>query len=68
VEAAGPLYVISALIFVSLVWCLPQALFSAELSLMIPENGGCVIWVRIVIYEKFHALYHLGLHITVDCN
>jgi amino acid transporter len=37
---------IIALIVVPLVWSLPQALMSAELSLMIDENGGNVVWVQ----------------------
>eukprot|EP00697_Spironema_sp_BW2_P003111 gnl/Spiro4/14155_TR7609_c0_g1_i1.p1 gnl/Spiro4/14155_TR7609_c0_g1~~gnl/Spiro4/14155_TR7609_c0_g1_i1.p1 ORF type:complete len:426 (-),score=96.36 gnl/Spiro4/14155_TR7609_c0_g1_i1:177-1454(-) len=30
----------------ALVWCLPQALMAAELSLMMDVNGGNVVWVQ----------------------
>jgi len=46
VGAAGPLLSLIAVIIVPLIWSLPQAILSAELSLMIAENGGNVVWVQ----------------------
>eukprot|EP01119_Soliformovum_irregulare_P010477 TRINITY_DN2583_c0_g1_i1.p1 TRINITY_DN2583_c0_g1~~TRINITY_DN2583_c0_g1_i1.p1 ORF type:complete len:477 (+),score=95.86 TRINITY_DN2583_c0_g1_i1:67-1497(+) len=46
VGAAGPLLSLIAVIVVPLLWSLPQAILSAELSLMISENGGNVVWVQ----------------------
>lgn len=46
VGAAGPLYTLIALIGLPFVWAVPQALMTAELSTMIPENGGYILWVR----------------------
>jgi len=46
VGASGPLLTLISLIVVPLLWSLPQALMAAELSLMISENGGNVVWVR----------------------
>lgn len=46
VEAAGPLWTLIALIVLPLFWSLPQAIMSAELSLLVNENGGNVVWVQ----------------------
>lgn len=46
VGAAGPLYSLIAVFVIPLFWALPQALMSAELALMMNQNGGNIIWVR----------------------
>ena len=40
VGAAGPLYSLIAVFAIPIFWALPQALMSAELSLMMNQNGG----------------------------
>ncbi|KAL9230754.1 hypothetical protein vseg_006066 [Gypsophila vaccaria] len=45
VRAAGPLLALVGFLVVPLVWSVPEALITAELSTMFPENGGFVVWV-----------------------
>lgn len=45
VHASGPLPVAGAVVALAVLWGLPQALMCAELSTMIDENGGYVLWV-----------------------
>lgn len=45
VKAAGPLLAILGLILFPFVWSIPEALITAEMSTMFPENGGYVVWV-----------------------
>jgi amino acid transporter len=46
VRAAGPYPVLMAVCLLPFTWGLPQALMTAELSTMIDENGGYILWVR----------------------
>lgn len=46
VRAAGAFPVLIAVLILPITWGLPQALMTAELSTMIDENGGYVLWVR----------------------
>ncbi|CAH0481212.1 unnamed protein product [Peronospora belbahrii] len=46
VRAAGPYPVLLAVVLLPFTWGLPQALMTAELSTMIDENGGYIVWVR----------------------
>jgi amino acid transporter len=46
VEAAGPLMALIGVLVTPFLWSLPQALMSAELSLLSNENGGNVVWVQ----------------------
>eukprot|EP01087_Luapelamoeba_hula_P009332 TRINITY_DN2405_c0_g1_i1.p1 TRINITY_DN2405_c0_g1~~TRINITY_DN2405_c0_g1_i1.p1 ORF type:complete len:396 (+),score=39.51 TRINITY_DN2405_c0_g1_i1:180-1367(+) len=46
VGAAGALTTFIAFVAIPWVWSVPQALMSAELALMMPQNGGNVLWVR----------------------
>ncbi len=46
VAAAGPLPVFIAIALLPMVWAIPQALITAELASMVPDNGGCVVWVQ----------------------
>lgn len=46
VRAAGPLPVLVAILVLPFVWGLPQALMTAELSTMMDENGGYILWVK----------------------
>lgn len=43
------MYTLIGLTVISIFWCLPQGLMSAELSLMTKANGGGVIWVVLSI-------------------
>eukprot|EP00899_Mesostigma_viride_P000199 jgi/Mesvir1/1017/Mv17551-RA.1 len=45
VGAAGPYYTLMVLLFIPFIWSIPMALMTAELSCMIPENGGHILWV-----------------------
>eukprot|EP00499_Haloplacidia_sp_CaronLabIsolate_P011274 CAMPEP_0196771324 /NCGR_PEP_ID=MMETSP1104-20130614/1620_1 /TAXON_ID=33652 /ORGANISM="Cafeteria sp., Strain Caron Lab Isolate" /LENGTH=597 /DNA_ID=CAMNT_0042141443 /DNA_START=233 /DNA_END=2022 /DNA_ORIENTATION=- len=46
VSAAGALPTILAILLLPLLWGLPQALMTAELSTMMDENGGYILWVQ----------------------
>ncbi|KAK8561214.1 hypothetical protein V6N13_149617 [Hibiscus sabdariffa] len=45
VQAAGPLLALLGFLLVPFVWSVPEALITAELGTMFPENGGYVVWV-----------------------
>lgn len=45
VKAAGPLLAIIGFLVFPIVWSVPEALITAELGTMFPENGGYVVWV-----------------------
>lgn len=44
VAAVGPLWVLIGFIILPIVWSIPEALMTAELSTMFPGNGGYVFW------------------------
>jgi amino acid transporter len=46
VNAVGPGWAVLLVIFTPLIWSLPVAFMAAELSSMLPEEGGYYIWVR----------------------
>ncbi|KAF8095390.1 hypothetical protein N665_0334s0010 [Sinapis alba] len=45
VNAAGPLLALLGFIIFPFIWCIPEALITAEMSTMFPVNGGFVVWV-----------------------
>ncbi|XP_051193858.1 probable polyamine transporter At1g31830 [Lolium perenne] len=45
VKAAGPLLAIVGVLFFAVLWGVPEALITAEMGTMFPENGGYVVWV-----------------------
>jgi amino acid transporter len=45
IQTAGPLYSILGFVVVGVLWSVPMALMSAELTTAFPENGGYVLWV-----------------------
>lgn len=45
VNAAGPLLAIAGFLVFPFIWSIPEALITAELGTMFPENGGYVVWV-----------------------
>ncbi|XP_078162686.1 polyamine transporter PUT1-like isoform X2 [Carex rostrata] len=45
VQAAGPLLSILGFLLFPLIWSIPEALITAEMGTMFPENGGYVVWV-----------------------
>ncbi|XVF45581.1 hypothetical protein PTKIN_Ptkin02bG0217500 [Pterospermum kingtungense] len=45
VQAAGPLLALLGFLLVPLIWSVPEALITAELGTMFPENSGYVVWV-----------------------
>ncbi|XP_010538333.1 PREDICTED: probable polyamine transporter At1g31830 isoform X2 [Tarenaya hassleriana] len=45
VNAAGPLLALLGFLIFPFIWSVPEALITAEMGTMFPENGGYVIWV-----------------------
>ncbi|XP_051138403.1 probable polyamine transporter At1g31830 isoform X2 [Andrographis paniculata] len=45
VQAAGPLLALLGFVLFPFIWSIPEALITAELGTMFPENGGYVVWV-----------------------
>uniref|UniRef100_A0A1D1YDZ6 Polyamine transporter PUT1 n=1 Tax=Anthurium amnicola TaxID=1678845 RepID=A0A1D1YDZ6_9ARAE len=45
VQAAGPLLALLGFLIFPLIWSIPEALVTAEMGTMFPENGGYVVWV-----------------------
>lgn len=45
VESGGPLLAIIGFVLFPLIWSIPEALITAEMGTMFPENGGYVLWI-----------------------
>ncbi|KAL1370723.1 probable polyamine transporter At1g31830 [Arachis duranensis] len=45
VKAAGPLLSLVGFLVFPLIWSVPEALITAEMGTMFPENSGYVVWV-----------------------
>lgn len=45
VGAAGPLLALLGFLVFPFIWSIPEALITAEMSTLFPENGGYVVWV-----------------------
>ncbi|KAI9127659.1 hypothetical protein K1719_000652 [Acacia pycnantha] len=45
VRASGPLLALIGFLIFPFIWSIPEALITAEMSTMFPENGGYVVWV-----------------------
>ncbi|KAF8378979.1 hypothetical protein HHK36_028405 [Tetracentron sinense] len=45
VRAAGPLLALVGFLVFPFIWSVPEALITAEMGTMFPENGGYVVWV-----------------------
>ncbi|XP_022159491.1 probable polyamine transporter At1g31830 isoform X2 [Momordica charantia] len=45
VGAAGPLLALLGFLVFPFIWSIPEALITAEMGTMFPENGGYVVWV-----------------------
>ncbi|KAK3019947.1 hypothetical protein RJ639_002994 [Escallonia herrerae] len=45
VKAAGPLLALLGFLVFPLIWSVPEALITAEMGTMFPEDGGYVVWV-----------------------
>ncbi|XP_076887737.1 putative polyamine transporter At1g31830 isoform X1 [Bidens hawaiensis] len=45
VKAAGPLLALIGFVVFPFIWSVPEALITAEMGTMFPEDGGYVIWV-----------------------
>ncbi|KAL3818341.1 hypothetical protein ACJIZ3_004246 [Penstemon smallii] len=45
VKAAGPLLALAGFLIFPFIWSVPEALITAEMGTMFPENGGYVVWV-----------------------
>lgn len=46
VQAAGPMYAIIGFMVFPLIWCIPEALMTAELGSALPEPSGPIAWVE----------------------
>ena len=44
VSSMGPFWVLSGFVLFPIIWSIPEALMTAELSTMFPGNGGYVFW------------------------
>ncbi|KAF7809424.1 putative polyamine transporter [Senna tora] len=45
VKAAGPLLALLGFLIFPFIWSIPEALITAEMGTMFPENSGYVVWV-----------------------
>ena len=45
VGAAGPLLALLGFLIFPFIWSIPEALITAEMGTMFPENSGYVVWV-----------------------
>ncbi|ESW28312.1 hypothetical protein PHAVU_003G276300 [Phaseolus vulgaris] len=45
VHAAGPLLALLGFLVFAVIWSVPEALITAEMGTMFPENSGYVVWV-----------------------
>lgn len=45
VQAGGPLLAIVGFVVFPFIWSIPEALITAEMGTMFPENGGYVVWI-----------------------
>ncbi|KDP33289.1 hypothetical protein JCGZ_13076 [Jatropha curcas] len=45
VKAAGPLLALLGFLLFPFIWSIPEALITAEMGTMFPENGGYVVWI-----------------------
>ena len=46
IGAIGPAWAIALILLTPLVWSLPTALMAAELTTLMPEEGGYYVWIR----------------------
>jgi amino acid transporter len=46
IGAIGPAWAIALILVTPLVWSLPTALMAAELTTLMPEEGGYYVWIR----------------------
>jgi amino acid transporter len=44
VKSGGPLLALLGFLIFPFIWCIPEALVTAELATTFPENGGYVVW------------------------
>lgn len=51
VGAAGPLLALVGFLVFPFIWSVPEALITAEMGTMFPENGGYVVWVSAALGE-----------------
>ncbi|XP_071730478.1 probable polyamine transporter At1g31830 isoform X3 [Rutidosis leptorrhynchoides] len=49
VKAAGPLLALIGFVVFPFIWSVPEALITAEMGTMFPEDGGYVVWVSSAI-------------------
>jgi amino acid transporter len=66
--AGGPVLTIVGLCLIVLFWCIPQALVSAELSLLTGSNGGAIVWSERAFGGVFSFLSMCNLLFSNTCS
>ena len=56
IGTAGPLWVIASILTLVLIWSVPCALMTAELSSALPSRGGYIHWVDRGLGERFGTI------------
>ena len=56
IGTAGPVYVIASILTLVLIWSVPCALMTAELSSALPSRGGYIHWVDRGLGERFGTI------------
>lgn len=68
VKAAGPLLALLGFLVFPIIWSVPEALITAEMGTMFPENGGYVVWVSSALgpYWGFQQVWMKWLSGVID--
>ena len=56
VSSVGPFWVLIGFVVLPIIWSIPEALMTAELSTMFPGNGGYVFWTTAAFGPRFGFL------------
>ncbi|TKY60381.1 polyamine transporter [Spatholobus suberectus] len=67
-KQAGPLLVLLGFLVLPLIWSIPEALTTAEMGTMFPENSGYVVWVSSALdpYWRFQQGWMKWLSGVID--
>lgn len=68
VKAAGPLFALLGFVIFPIIWSIPEALVTAELSTTFPGNGGYIIWANKAFGPFFGSLLGTLKYITSVIN
>ncbi|GJR91794.1 hypothetical protein Tco_0215805 [Tanacetum coccineum] len=56
VRAAGPFLALIGFLVFAVIWNVPEALITAEMGTMFPEDGGYVIWVVLAVSTRLDEM------------